>query len=476
MLLNLVEGKMKRKFTMIFILFLFLAGIALSQSITVTSPHSGNIWYRGSSYTITWTHTGNMNEYVKIRLYQGDKKILEIVNSTSNNGSYRWRVPESLQEGEYYVRVKTVDNAVYDDGEIFKIMENSSQSPSYIKLITPRDGEVWKLNSKEEISWESHYMSPDISVYLEDELTHTQRRLVTFPNSEGKNSFKFLIKRTMDNQLIKPGDYRLFISDDLHNFSTPPRKIKIIKGSGINNKTGVWIERFFYDRLYGRVVVTISTSRKFTGRVNYSFYIKPTPVMNFTPQKIEGYVNFHNSNSESFNLYIPSHACPEAVHFNPYPTCCKLVLEISPGRKGDFYVLKTKSTKKFVYCSARGLVFMKVEAKIGNAWKKIKDGNKYSYSFFISNNLSLNQSEKRKRALKIPIRAKVGNFNYKEISNIKCSIRINRSVFPLYPQNITLFPSEYKIFTGTITIKPSKIPQQVVFSCTRSYGFYFDIE
>lgn len=102
-------------------ILLMLSGLIFSQSLNITSPHSGQAWYKGKTYTITWTKSGTMNNKVKIRLMQGGTKILGITDSTANNGSYSWTIPSSVANGSYYIRVKTIDNAVFDDGSIFNI-------------------------------------------------------------------------------------------------------------------------------------------------------------------------------------------------------------------------------------------------------------------------------------------------------------------------------------------------------------------
>ena len=107
------------------VLFFLMIGIGMmsSQSITVTSPHAGDTWYKTNSYTITWTKTGDQHARVKIRLYDptGTDKILNIVDDTANDGSFPWAIPGSVAAGRYVVRVKTLDNEVYDDSEVFEI-------------------------------------------------------------------------------------------------------------------------------------------------------------------------------------------------------------------------------------------------------------------------------------------------------------------------------------------------------------------
>ncbi len=139
---------MRKKFFMIGFLFIFFAAFSYPQSINIMSPRSGQTWYKGSRYTITWNHSGNMNANVKIRLYQGNRKILGITDSAPNNGSFSWQIPDNIAPGEYKIRVKTVDNQVFDDSDNFRI------SNPEINVTKPRRGEVWHNGETHLIKWE----------------------------------------------------------------------------------------------------------------------------------------------------------------------------------------------------------------------------------------------------------------------------------------------------------------------------------
>ncbi len=112
---------MKKRLLMFFLIAIFIITLGYSQSITVTNPHSGDTWYKGKTYEIRWTKSGNMNANVKIRLMRGGTKILAITDSTANNGTYKWTIPISLPNGQYRIRVKTIDNAVFAESEVFTI-------------------------------------------------------------------------------------------------------------------------------------------------------------------------------------------------------------------------------------------------------------------------------------------------------------------------------------------------------------------
>jgi len=163
-------------FTIVFCLsILFVNG----QSITITSPVAGNEWTIGTGYEIIWTIVGDMNAYVKIRLYdrRGAVKILDISDRTENDGTHFYRiVPGTVSPGEYTVRVKTVDNAFSDDSGIIDIIAASTEEPRSIPLpentvveqrrvmpessqpvvrvIYPNGGETLSRGSRVEIKWE----------------------------------------------------------------------------------------------------------------------------------------------------------------------------------------------------------------------------------------------------------------------------------------------------------------------------------
>jgi hypothetical protein len=145
---------MKKLSFLIFLIYIFWSSISYSQTIRITNPRSGSIWYKGNTYTITWTATGSMNVKVKIRLYQGDTKILGITDSTANNGSYAWTIPTSLVPGNYYIRVKTIDNKVFDDSDVFTIT-NSIDKIKTITVIYPNGGERIAAPGTLNVRWKS---------------------------------------------------------------------------------------------------------------------------------------------------------------------------------------------------------------------------------------------------------------------------------------------------------------------------------
>ncbi len=160
---------MKKRIFLFFLISMFIVGIGYSQSITVTSPYSGNVWYKGNTYTITWTKSGSMDSNVKITLYKPDLVTLQtiIIRPTENDGTYDWHIPDSIPAGRYVVRVKTMDNTVYDNSEEFNIEEASAIGHAFT-VTSPKAGDVLlRSRTPKTITWQDNGSHCDIvSLYL----------------------------------------------------------------------------------------------------------------------------------------------------------------------------------------------------------------------------------------------------------------------------------------------------------------------
>ncbi len=203
---------MRKRIFFILIITLFISVFVYSQSITVTSPHSGDFWEKGKTYTITWTKSGTMNANVKIRLMQNGSRVLPITDSTPNNGSYSWEVPVDLANGSYYIRVKTVDNQVYDDGEAFTIGNSSSAS---ITVTNPHSGQIWCKGKTYTITWtKSGTMYPNVKIRL----FHGSTKIPITDSTPNNGSYSWEVPvdlangsyyirvKTVDNQVYDDGE------------------------------------------------------------------------------------------------------------------------------------------------------------------------------------------------------------------------------------------------------------------------------
>jgi hypothetical protein len=97
-----------------------------SASITVTSPTAGNDWVLGTTHTITWTKSGTMPANVAVRLRragapEAELAVVNITDSTANDGSLSWPIPASVPAGDYFIRVRTSSPDVIGDSAVFSL-------------------------------------------------------------------------------------------------------------------------------------------------------------------------------------------------------------------------------------------------------------------------------------------------------------------------------------------------------------------
>ncbi len=161
---------MKKKIVLISSLLLFY-GFISSQTIKVDYPDHNSKWIIGNHYDIKWTKTGNMNANVKIRLFNATatQKMLNIVNSTPNTGIYSWTIPNSVSQGDYILRIKTIDDEVMDDSEVFNISVDPSKPKlmkekkynaydvGKIEILAPSKSSNWKEGSVYSIKWKDTF-------------------------------------------------------------------------------------------------------------------------------------------------------------------------------------------------------------------------------------------------------------------------------------------------------------------------------
>jgi Kre9/KNH-like N-terminal Ig-like domain len=159
------------------VLFACLAGAAFGQTITVTSPRSGDTWRIGEPHVITWTKSGTMDDQVKVRLVQRGDVVLEIAERTANTGSCPWTIPASVIPGNYVIRVRTIDGAVMDNSDEFAIAaaapsQSSTPARRHLTLTSPNGRERIAIGRPYRIIWKADPGGPtgatvDLSLWHE---------------------------------------------------------------------------------------------------------------------------------------------------------------------------------------------------------------------------------------------------------------------------------------------------------------------
>jgi hypothetical protein len=132
--------------------WVYIDGTMTTDSITVNSPNGGESWEIGSTHDITWTTTGIVNDVVIEYSINSGTSWIEIIDSTPNDGSYEWYVPDNPSQN-CLIRVKEIDGEPLDDSDaVFSIVPPSSDS---ITVISPNGGENLSVETTQEISWSS---------------------------------------------------------------------------------------------------------------------------------------------------------------------------------------------------------------------------------------------------------------------------------------------------------------------------------
>jgi len=130
----------------------FTISVQQQDGITITSPTSSSVWTYDNTYTVTWNAVGTMNARVKLRVYQGDTKIFALSDDTENDGSFSWTVPSSIPEAsDYVIRVKTLDNLVFDNSDLFYIGPQAADPT--ITVTAPISSSTWVTEQTYAVTW-----------------------------------------------------------------------------------------------------------------------------------------------------------------------------------------------------------------------------------------------------------------------------------------------------------------------------------
>jgi len=119
------------------------------NTITVTSPNGGEIWYSGLEKNITWYTVGEVGN-VRIELSTDNGASWQVIaEETENDGLFTWIVPD-ITSTTCLIRISEADDGVPSDTSdfIFVILHEP-----VIILTSPNGGEEWPVGSIQEIRW-----------------------------------------------------------------------------------------------------------------------------------------------------------------------------------------------------------------------------------------------------------------------------------------------------------------------------------
>jgi C1A family cysteine protease len=190
--------------------------------ITVTSPSSSSSWEVGTSQNIAWNVSGSLDANVKIELYRGGAKALDIATSTANDGGYGWTIPTSLTAAsDYSVRVTTADAAYSDDSGLFTI----TVTPPSITVTAPAVGANWNVGTTQAITWtKAGALDANVKIEL---WQNGAKALDIAASTANDGSYEWLLPTSLtggNNYLVRVTTADAAYSDDsgLFTISTAP--------------------------------------------------------------------------------------------------------------------------------------------------------------------------------------------------------------------------------------------------------------
>lgn len=83
------------------------------HSLTIYTPKTGDAFLTGVNLEVRWTATASIMR-VNLTLYRKEDYMAEIASGTLNDGSYSWKIPNSLPASVHY-RVKLSNSANPDE-------------------------------------------------------------------------------------------------------------------------------------------------------------------------------------------------------------------------------------------------------------------------------------------------------------------------------------------------------------------------
>lgn len=118
--------------------------VAVSESITISTPSSDTVWSAGTINTIRWTTTGEIDD-VNIYIAKGEEVLGYIALAIDNIGSYDWGIPDDMSNGDDYWII--IDDEANDDNmgfsPYFEILEKVTEDAIF--FTSPSPVSTWKV-------------------------------------------------------------------------------------------------------------------------------------------------------------------------------------------------------------------------------------------------------------------------------------------------------------------------------------------
>jgi len=215
------------------------------RKIEVTSPASGETWYKGNGYYIYWD-LYEAGSYFDIELYKSGSKYQTIASDAyCPYGNYYWYIPETLSiSSSYKIKVSsTYYDTAYDYSNTFSIDEKS------ITITSPIEDDEWFKGETYTITWDSHNAGNYVSIGYRYDTGYNPPPYSIVSNTSNDGSYSW----TIPSGLASNSDYKIYI--------------KSLSDSSVQD----WSDAFSIDE---RLIIIIAPTSGTTWYINDSYTIR----------------------------------------------------------------------------------------------------------------------------------------------------------------------------------------------------------
>jgi hypothetical protein len=178
------------------------------ETLAITYPAVGSKLYKGITDTIKWNSNCSSGK-VKIDLFEGSVKVLQLAGNAPNTGSFPFNPPSSLaDDNKYRIAVSDTGNKVSDTSSYFAI----ATIPSSITITYPQSGDSLFFGIKDTIKWNSFNVTDKIKIALYKGNAKVSQLISNYKNS---GFFPYNPPST----LVAGNNYRIAISDSNNTVS-----------------------------------------------------------------------------------------------------------------------------------------------------------------------------------------------------------------------------------------------------------------
>ena len=172
----------------------------VGNTLKIITPNGGEYFLSGRKYFITWVTTGTIpkiNLFLSIDSGATFTKIFYPFTSLNNDGSFEWKIPDTIKSEKCLIQIISADSATADTSDNVFSIYNST-----LTLMQPNGNEQWASGGKQLISWITTGQIPRVGISFSRDNGQVWKTLDSNILNDG--SWLWTIKEpTSDSCLIK---------------------------------------------------------------------------------------------------------------------------------------------------------------------------------------------------------------------------------------------------------------------------------